>query len=186
MTCDLTWLDVWPNDLWLDLDLHGNDLWLDLDLQGNDLWLDLDLQQMTCCHLCLLVNFLRGNYGTTCRWKQRAYNNVSAGSLPPVPPEGRTPRLSLACRGHTDGSDIWWLSRKTFKLLGPSIGQIFPARFSTGYSSVSSWSGFLRVLRFPPPEKTDFTIIISPPWYDLAGWCWGDKPRLTKPNRRFS
>ena len=42
---------------------------------------------------------------------------------------------------------------KHFKLLGPSIGQIFPGRFSTGYSSGSSWSGFLRVLRFPPPEK---------------------------------
>ena len=101
----------------------------------------------------MLVNFLRGNSGTTCHWQQRAYNNVSAGSLPPVPPEGRTPRLSLACRGQNDGSDIWWLSRKTFKLLGPSIGQIFPGRFSTGYSSGSSWSGFLRVLRFPPPEK---------------------------------
>ena len=37
MTCDVTWLDVWPNDLWLDL-----------NLQGNDLWLDLDLQEMTC------------------------------------------------------------------------------------------------------------------------------------------
>ena len=97
----------------------------------------------------LLVNFLRGNSGTTCHWQQRAYNNVSAGSLPPVPPEGRTPRLSLACRGHTDGSDIWWLSWKTFKLLGPSIGQIFPGRFSSG----SSWSDFLRVLRFPPPKK---------------------------------
>ena len=78
---------------------------------------------------------------------------LSAGSLPPVPPEGRMPRLSLACRGHTDGSDIWWLLRKTFKLLGPSIGQIFPGRSSTGYSSGSSWSGFLRVLRFPPPGK---------------------------------
>ena len=61
--------------------------------------------------------------------------------------------LSLACRGQNDGSDIWWLSRKTFKLLGPSIGQIFPGRLSTGYSSGYSWSGFLRVLRFPPPEK---------------------------------
>ena len=48
---------------------------------------------------------------------------------------------------------ITWLSRKTFKLLGPSIGQIFPGRFSTGYSFGSSWSGFLRVLQFPPPEK---------------------------------
>ena len=29
----------------------------------------------------LLVNFLRGNSGATCHWQQRAYNNVSAGSL---------------------------------------------------------------------------------------------------------
>ena len=53
MTCDLTWLDVWPNDLWLDL-----------DLQGNDLWLDLDLQKMTCCHLWVPLNMVIGFHWT--------------------------------------------------------------------------------------------------------------------------
>ena len=29
-------------------------------------------------------------------------------------------------------------------------------------------------------QKTDFFIIISPPWYD-PGCCWGVKPQYTKP-----
>ena len=53
--------------------------------------------------------------------------------------------------------------------------------------------GFLRVLRFPPGtpvssgysgflrQKTDFIVIISPPWYD-PGCCWGVKPQKPNPS----
>ena len=39
----------------------------------------------------------------------------------------------------------------------------------------SRYSGFLH-------QKTDFIIIISPPWYD-PGCCWGVKLQYTKPNQ---